>query len=51
MPLATRAGRKLLVLEKLHNGENARQTANEYLKRFPAGPYAATPKRIANSGP
>jgi hypothetical protein len=47
--MAQALGRKLLVLEKLHDTENARQTASEYLRRFPTGPYAATAKRIATA--
>jgi hypothetical protein len=40
-------GRKLLVLERLH--EDARSAAAEYLRRFPAGAYAATARRLLDS--
>jgi hypothetical protein len=42
-------GRRLVLLESLHDRATARETAALYLAKFPAGPYAAKARRIAES--
>jgi len=43
-------GRRLVLLESLHDRTTARETAALYLAKFPSGPYAAKARRIVESG-
>jgi hypothetical protein len=42
-------GRRLVLLESLHDRAAAREAAALYLAKFPSGPYAAEAKRIVES--
>ena len=42
-------GRRLVLLESMHDRNAARETAALYLAKFPSGPYAAKAKRIVES--
>jgi hypothetical protein len=42
-------GRRLVLLESLHDRPAARQAAALYLAKFPSGPYAAEAKRIVET--
>jgi len=42
-------GRRLVLLESLHDRATARETAALYLAKFPSGPYAAKARRIVES--
>lgn len=41
-------GRRMLALQRLGRGDEARQSARDYLKRFPKGPYAAQAEKLVN---
>jgi len=42
-------GRRLVLLESLHDRSTARETAALYLAKFPSGPYAAKARHIVES--
>ena len=42
-------GRRLVLLDSLHDRTAAREAAATYLAKFPTGPYAAKAQRIATS--
>ena len=42
-------GRRLVLLESLHDRAAAREAASLYLAKFPSGPYAAEAKRIVET--
>jgi hypothetical protein len=44
-------GRRLVILDSLHDRIAARETAAQYLAQFPSGPYASKAKRSIESNP
>jgi TolA-binding protein len=40
-------GRKLSIVNKSHGAQKARPIAQEYLRKFPQGPYAKTARELA----